>query len=256
MKRRWLIWPALLALAAAVALGLAACGGDDDEAADTSGGGGGASNDIEAVLDGARRPRRASARWRRAAPFASPTPTSLRAPASTLGRVLRERLGDLQQPHAPHSCEQQVHGGHRGQRACPRPRHRDPRAVRGRAHLHLHAEGRDHLRPAGEPAEVTSQGHRLLVRAPRARPSVGAQYANYYQPIKGLPEFTAGDGQDDLGHHDARRQDDHLHADQARRRLPLPPGDAGHRADPRGGGASATPRPPSTAATSSPPART
>ncbi len=30
MKRRWLIWPALLALAAAVALGLAACGGDDD----------------------------------------------------------------------------------------------------------------------------------------------------------------------------------------------------------------------------------
>ena len=49
MKRRWLTSAALLALAAAATLGLAACGGDDNQAADTSGGGGG-SQDISAVL--------------------------------------------------------------------------------------------------------------------------------------------------------------------------------------------------------------
>ena len=52
MKRRWLVWPALLALALVAALALAACGGDDDDSADTAtGGGGGASDDIAAVVE-------------------------------------------------------------------------------------------------------------------------------------------------------------------------------------------------------------
>ena len=52
MKRRWLVWPALLALTLVAALALAACGGDDDDSADTAtGGGGGASDDIAAVVE-------------------------------------------------------------------------------------------------------------------------------------------------------------------------------------------------------------
>lgn len=52
MKRRWLVWPALLALALVAALALAACGGDDDDAANTAtGGGGGASDEIGAVVE-------------------------------------------------------------------------------------------------------------------------------------------------------------------------------------------------------------
>ena len=52
MKRRWLTWPALLALGRAAALALAACGGDDDAAdTSTSGGGGSGSDDIAAVVD-------------------------------------------------------------------------------------------------------------------------------------------------------------------------------------------------------------
>ncbi len=234
MKRRWLIWPALLALAAAVALGLAACGGDDDEAADTSGGGGGASNDIEAVLEELGGP--ADARHGREGRHLSHRQHRLRSELRLrpLGGVLRERLDDLQQPHAPHSCEQQVHGGHRGQRDCPRPRHRDPRALRGRPHLHLHAEGRHHLRPAGEPADHL-QGHRLFVPAPRDAQR-GRPVRQLLPADQGAARVHRRHGQDHLGHQDARRQDDHLHADQARRRLPLPPGDAGHRAHPRGGG--------------------
>ena len=52
MKRRWLTWPALLALALVAAFALAACGGDDDDSADTAtGGGGGSSDDVAAVID-------------------------------------------------------------------------------------------------------------------------------------------------------------------------------------------------------------
>ena len=68
-----------------------------------------------------------------------------------------------------------------------------------------------------------------------AVPKNGGQYAFYYSVIKGFDDFGARQGEDDLGHRDARRQDDRLPPDQADRRLPLPHGHAGDGPDPRGG---------------------
>ena len=54
--------------------------------------------------------------------------------------------------------------------------------------------------------EITSQD--ILYSFERiGTPSVAAQYAFYYNVIEGMRGLRRGQGQDDLGHHDARRQD-------------------------------------------------
>ncbi len=77
-----------------------------------------------------------------------------------------------------------------------------------------------------------------------------AQYGFYYYGvIKGMDGKAKSADDEDLGHRDARRPDDHLQPRQADRRLPVPPQHAGRRADPRGSRPSASRRPVTTAAT-------
>ena len=214
MRRRWLTRASIAALAAAAALG-AACGGDDD-AAETSGGDG--SDDISAVID------------------------TLGGPATfgevTKGGTLRiantdfansdgfdpsgEYFGSAWMIYSTTMLRTLVSttftAGDAGEE---RAGHRDRVAgapLQRRPHLHVHAQGRDHLRPAGE-REVTSQDIKYSFRqsARRAwRPSTF-----YYNVIEGMEEFAAGDAKHHLRHHDSRRQDHHLQADPAGGRLPL-----------------------------------
>ena len=68
-----------------------------------------------------------------------------------------------------------------------------------------------------------------------ATPTVVAQYGFYYSIIEGLDAFRAGEADTISGIEDARRQHDHLHADRASGRLPLPRRHAGSRPDPARG---------------------
>ncbi len=62
--------------------------------------------------------------------------------------------------------------------------------------------------------EITSQD--ILYSFERiGTPSVAAQYAFYYNVDRGHGGLRRGQGQDDLRHHDPRRQDAHLQADHA-----------------------------------------
>ena len=83
-----------------------------------------------------------------------------------------------------------------------------------------------------------------------------AQYGFYYPVIEGMDRSSRpAKAKTDLGHRDAGRQDDRLHADPADRRLPLPARDAGGGPIPRRSRSAST-RPASTAASSSRRART
>ena len=88
-----------------------------------------------------------------------------------------------------------------------------------RQDLHVPPQGRHQVRPAAQPRDHV-QGRPVRVRAHRHEARVGAQYGFYYDVIKGMTAFKAGKSKVDLGHQDARPEDDHLHADPAHGRLP------------------------------------
>ena len=190
MKRRWLIWPALLALAAAVALGLAACGGDDDEAADTSGGGGGASNDIEAVLEELGGPatlgtvakggtfRIANTDFAQSSGF-DPSGEYFASDWVIYSNLMLRTL-----------VSNRFTAGTAGNEVVPDLATEIPEpSADGLTYTFTLKDGITFGPPVSRP--ITSKDIAYSFQR-LATPSVGAQYANYYQPIKGLPEFTAG----------------------------------------------------------------
>ena len=62
--------------------------------------------------------------------------------------------------------------------------------------------------------EVTSKDFKYAIER-IGKPGLGL-YANYYTPHQGLPGVPGGQGQERLGHHHARRQDDRLRATASR----------------------------------------
>ena len=234
MKRRWLIWPALLALALVAAFALAACGGDDDDSADTAtGGGGGTSDDVAAVIDELGGTAtfgdvQKGGTWRMentdVALFDGFDPTG-----EYFGNqwMMMENL--LIRPLLSYNWSSTEEGGNDpiADMATEVPEPTDG----GLKYTFTIKDGVKFGPPVNR--EVTSQDFKYAIER-IGKPGLGL-YANYYAPIKGFPEFQ-GEGQVGHGHHHARRQDHRLRAQQADRRLPVPPRDAGHRADPRGGG--------------------
>ena len=151
---------------------------------------------------GSRRPRSTSR-------AASTRPASTSAPPRPSTRTCSSgRSSATSTPPAP-----------AGNELVPGPRGGPRRDVGGRADLHVHAEGRRQVRPAGQPRDHVG-GHRLRVRADRHREP--------RRPVRLLLHGHRRDGrvhrgrrtreaeQHDLGHRDARRQDDRLHADGSR----------------------------------------
>ena len=255
MRRRWLTRAGIAALAAAAALGAAACGGDDDDVGGHLG--------RRRRRGHRRRHRRSSAaRWRSATLAKGGTYRIANTDFANSdgfdpsGEYFGSRLDDLQHDHAPHAAELPVHGGRR--RATSSSRTSPPRSPRprrdGLTYTFTIKDGITFGPPVNR--EITSQD--ILYSFERiGTPSVAAQYAFYYTVDRGLrgvrrrarPRRSRA----------SRRPDDKTHqlqADRADRRLPLPPGDAGDRADPGRGGQVPHRRPASTGATSSPPART
>ena len=131
-------------------------------------------------------------------------------------------------PQARHLSRRPGAGGEQGR---SRPGDRHGPGLGRRADLHLHAEGRDHVRPARQPRDHL-EGHRYAFDRV-ANPDIGSfGYPNYYTSITGFQDVVDGKAEDDLRHRDARRQDDRLPPRQADRRLPLPARDAGGGPDP------------------------
>ena len=82
--------------------------------------------------------------------------------------------------------------------------------------------------------DVTSEDVAYAFQRINTAPLV-AQYGFYYfGVIKGMDGKAKSADDQDLGHRDARRPDDHLQPREADRRLPVPAQHAGRRADPRG----------------------
>ena len=254
MKRRWLTSAALLALAAAATLGLAACGGDDNEAADTSGGGGGGSSDITEVIKQLGGPvtygtvakggtyRIANTDFAQSDGF-DPTGEYFGSAWTIYNNLLLRTLVSYDYTAGPAGNEL------RADLATEIP---EPSAD-GLTYTFTLKDGVTFGPPVNRP--ITSKdiayAFERIATPERRRPVRRLLPAD-----QGPPRVQRREGQDHLGHHDARRQDDHLHADQARRRLPLPRSRCRPpRRSPRRW-PSATPRPPSTAATSSRAART
>ena len=148
------------------------------------------------------------------------------------GEYIAHGVHDLRRACA-HPGHLQAHRRAPRQRAAPRPGDRGATADRPRADLHLQAQTERQVRPAAGPGGHL-QGHRLRLPA-HQHPAAG-------RPVRRLllrrHRGHGRQGQErrhqDLGHRDARRPDDHLPPDHADRRLQLPSGHAGHRADPQG----------------------
>ena len=142
--------------------------------------------------------------------------------------------------------------------------HREPRCIRRSSlQLQLGGRGRQRARPDiatsspsrrdgglkytftikdgvkfGPPVnrEVTSQGHRVRDRADRQAERRGPVPRTTTRPIKGFPEFQDGKAKTISGITTPDDKTIVFKLTAADRRLPLPPRDAGDRADPRGGG--------------------
>ena len=189
MKRRWLISTALLVLAAGATLGLAACGGDDNQAADTSGGGGG-SNDISAVLKQLGGPvtygtvakggtfRIANTDFAQSDGF-DPTGEYFGSNFTIYSNLLLRTL-----------VSYQYTAGAAGNELVPDLATEVPTpSSDGLTYTFTIKDGVKFGPPVNR--AVTSKDVAYAFQR-IATPSVGAQYGNYYQPIKGLPEFSAG----------------------------------------------------------------
>ena len=140
--------------------------------------------------------------------------------------------------------------GPAGNELVARPRHRAPRADRRRADLYTFTL-KDGVK-FGPPVNRAVTSKDIAYAFQRiATPSVGRPVRQLLPGDQGLRRVLRRQGQDDLGHPDARRQDDHASRSPSPRATSStawrcrPP----RRSRPRW--ASATPRPASTAATSS-----
>jgi peptide/nickel transport system substrate-binding protein len=189
MKRRLLIWPALLALLAAAAIGLAACGGDDDDSADTAGGGGG-SEDISAVLEELGGP----------VTYAEPQKGGTFRIANTdfaqsdgfdpSGEYFGSDWEIYHNLMLRSLMSYRLTAGNAGIEPIPDLAADVPEvSADGLTYTFTLKDGVMFSPPVNR--DVTSKDVAYAIQR-IATPSVGAQYANYYQAIKGLPEFTAG----------------------------------------------------------------
>jgi peptide/nickel transport system substrate-binding protein len=189
MKRRWLIWPGIAALAVAASLGLAACGGDDDEAAETGGGGGG--DDLAAVVEALGGP----------VEFGTPAKGGTYRMENTDFAVIDgfdptgEYFGSdwtiygttLLRPLLGYPFTTAENGGNelRPDLATEIPEPTND----GLTYTFTLKDGVMFGPPVNR--EVTSQD--VLFAFERIGTPGLALYANYYQNIEGMPEFTAGD---------------------------------------------------------------
>ena len=109
-----------------------------------------------------------------------------------------------------------------GNVARARPRDEPRHGLERRQDLHVPPQERHQVRPAAEPRDHV-EGRRSTRSSASARKALGAQYGFYYDVIKGMTAFEAGKAKVDLGHQDARPEDDRLQPHGADGRLPLPP---------------------------------
>lgn len=229
MKRRWLLWPALMALAIVAALALAACGGDDDEASDTSEGS--ASDDIAAVVE----------QLGGEATFGEPakggtfrienTDFAQSAAFDPSGEYFGSDWTIYSTLMLRSLLSYSFHAGDAGNELRPDLATEIPEPTDGGTkYTFTLKDGITFGPPVSRP--ITSQDVKYAIER-IATPSVAAQYANYYQPIEGFAEFNAGEADTISG---IATPDDQLHPDRSEGRLPLRHGDAGVGPDPRGGG--------------------
>ena len=190
MKRRWLMWPGLGALAVLVALGLAACGGDDSGSADTSTGGGGGAEDIGAVIEQLGGPitfgtvakggtfRIANTDFAQSGGF-DPTGEYFGSAWTIYNSLLLRTLVSYPFTAGPAGNELVA------DLATELPEPTDG----GLKYTFTIKPGVEFGPPVNR--AVTSKDIAFAFQR-IGTPSVAAQYANYFQVIKGLPEFTAG----------------------------------------------------------------
>jgi peptide/nickel transport system substrate-binding protein len=189
MKRRWLIPGALLALAAAATFGLAACGGGDNAASDTAGGGGG-SSDISAVLKQLGGPitygtvakggtyRIANTDFAQSDGF-DPTGEYFGSNWNIYNDLMLRTLVSYNYTAGPAGNELRPDLATK----IPKP------SADGLTYTFKLKDGITFGPPVNRP--ITSKDIAYAFKR-IATPSVVAQYPDYFQPIKGLPEFTAG----------------------------------------------------------------
>jgi peptide/nickel transport system substrate-binding protein len=189
MKRRWLIWPGLAALAVAASLGLAACGGDDDEGADTGGGDGG--DDIAAVVEELGGPVEFGEPARGGTYRIENTDFAVIDGFDPTGEYFASDwtiyATTLLRPLLSYSFTTAENGGSelRPDLAADMPEV----SADGLTYTFTLKDGVMFGPPVSR--EVTSQDVKFAIERV-ATPGL-ALYANYYQKIAGLPEFTAGD---------------------------------------------------------------
>jgi peptide/nickel transport system substrate-binding protein len=189
MKRRWLMWPGLAALAAATAVGLTACGGGSSSSSSGSGGGGG-SSDINDVIDQLGGPatlgtvakggtyRIANTDFAQSDGF-DPTGEYFGSDWTIYSNLMLRTL-----------VSYKFTAGTAGNDLVPDLATAIPEPTdNGLKYTFTIKKGVKFSPPVNR--EVTSKDIAYAFQR-IATPSVAAQYANYYQVIKGLPEFSAG----------------------------------------------------------------
>ncbi len=189
MKRRWLTWAGFGTLAILVALGLAACGDDNNDSAGTSGGGSGG-DDISAVIDQLGGPatfgepgtggtfRIANTDFAQSDGF-DPTGEYFGSAWTIYNSLMLRTL--VSYPFT---------AGPAGNELVPDLATELPEPSEdGLTWTFTLKPGVKFGPPVNR--DVTSKDIAYAFQR-IATPSVAAQYANYYQVIKGLPEFTAG----------------------------------------------------------------
>ena len=187
--KRWLLWPGLTALAATAALGLAACGGSSSSSADTSGGGGG-SDDLAAVIG----------ELGGAATFGTPTKGGTFRIANTdfaqsdafdpSGEYFGSDFTIYNSLMLRTLVNYDFHAGDAGDKlradlATEVPQPTDG----GTKYTFTLRDGVTFGPPVNRP--VTSKDIKYSIER-IATPSVAAQYAGYYRPIKGFDAFSKG----------------------------------------------------------------
>ena len=191
MKRRWLTWPALMALAVVAALALAACGGDDSASdTSTSPSGGSAADDL-AVVVAALGGEATFGEPAKGGTFRIENTDFAQSDAfdpsgeyfgsawtiyNTL--MLRPLLG-----YAYHAGDAGT--ALRADVATEIPEPTDG----GTTYTFTLKDGVTFGPPVSRP--VTSQDYKYSIER-IATPSVAAQYASYYETIKGFTEFNEG----------------------------------------------------------------
>jgi len=188
--KRWLLWPGLTALAAASTLGLAACGGSSSSSADTSGGGGGSSSDLSAVID----------QLGGAATFGTPTKGGTYRIANTdfaqsdafdpSGEYFGSDWTIYNSLMLRTLVSYSFHAGTPGNElradmaeSIPEPTNN------GTVYTFKIKPGIKFGPPVNR--AVTSQDIKYAIER-IGTPSVAAQYASYYTPIKGFADFQSG----------------------------------------------------------------